>query len=142
MTFIDYSDQTDCPTPRRGQSTALRLSAPPACRGSASGMILKRSPQDEMSFIAAQTAARDWADKALELGQSGNTEQARGARIRAEACLAKMLALEAPGGRLKNDRPPTALARVKRRSPPADRQAAQLNNAALLTWPRLPMRGS
>jgi hypothetical protein len=142
MTLTDYSDQTGCPTSRRGQTVVLRSGAPPACRGSATGMILKPSPQDEVSFIAAQTAARDWADKALELGQSGNTEQARGARIRAEACLAKMLALEAQGGRLKNDKPPIALARLKRRSPPAERQAAQLNNAALLTWPRLPVPGS
>ena len=99
--------------------------------------ILHPSPADDVSFVAAQTAAREWADKALELGQAGDTEQARYARFHAEAWLVKMLALEAQDGRLKNDKLPIARPRAQRRSPPNERREAKLNNAALRIWPRL-----
>ena len=92
-----------------------------------------------MSFVAAQTAAREWADKALELGQVGDTEQARYARFRAEAWLVKMLTLEAQDGRLENDTLPIARPRPQRRSLSGETREAQLNNA-LRTWPRLRLR--
>jgi hypothetical protein len=108
-----------------GQALPLHLAA------------LHPPPADDVSFVAAQTAAREWADKALELGQAGDTEQARYARFRAEAWLVKMLAIEAQDGRLENDKLPIARPRAQRRSPPAERREAKLNNAALRTWPRL-----
>jgi hypothetical protein len=97
-------------------------------------------PADDVSFVAAQTAAREWADKALDLGQAGDTEQARYARFRAEASLVKMLALEAHEGRLNHDKLPIARSRAQRRSPPRERQEVKLNNAALRSWPRSLLR--
>jgi hypothetical protein len=89
---------------------------------------------------AAQSAAREWADKALELGQVGDTEAARYAISRAEASLVKMLSLEAQGARLENDKFPVARLPVQRRLSSGESREAQLNNAALLTWPRLRLR--
>ena len=102
-------------------------------------MTLQPPPVDDMSLVAAQTAAREWADKALELGQVGDTEQARYARFRAEAWLVKMLALEAQNGRLQNDTFPIARPHPQRRSSSGENREAQLNNA-LRTWPRLRLR--
>jgi hypothetical protein len=99
-------------------------------------MILPQPLADDVSFVAAQTAAREWADKALVLGQAGDTDQARYARFRAEAWLVKMLTLEARDGRLESDKLPIARRRARRPSPPTERQEAKLNNAALRTWPR------
>jgi hypothetical protein len=99
-------------------------------------MILQPPPVDDVSFVAAQTAAREWADKALDFGQAGDTEQARYASFRAEASLVKMLAIEAQERRLKNDKLPIARSRARRPSPPHERRQAKLNNAALRTWPR------
>jgi hypothetical protein len=104
------------------------------------GMILQLPPADDVSFVAAQTAAREWADKALVLGQAGDTDQARYARFHAEAWLAKMLALEAQDGRLENDKLAIARPRAQHRAPPGERQEAKLNNAALRTWPRSRLR--
>jgi hypothetical protein len=113
-----------------GQALPLQLEAPPP------GMILPPPLADDVSFEAAQTAAREWADKALLLGQAGDTDRARYARIRAEAWLVKMLALEAHNGRLENDKLPIARPRTQRRAPLGERRDAKLNNAALRTWPR------
>src|SRR3984957_767604 len=99
------------PAARRRFETALGIygqSLPHISRPLHPGMILQPPPADDVSFVAAQTAAREWADKALDLGQAGDTEQARYARFRAEASLVKMLALEAQEGRLKNDKLPIA----------------------------------
>ena len=100
-------------------------------------MILQMPSAGDMSFVAAQTGAREWADKALVLGQAGDTDQARYARSRAEAWLVKMLAIEAQDLRLENDKLPIARPLAQRRSPPAERREAKLNNAALRIWPRL-----
>jgi hypothetical protein len=113
-----------------GQALPVQLEAPPP------GMILPPPLADDVSFAAAQTAAREWADKALLLGQAGDTDQARYARVRAEAWLVKMLALEAQIGRPENDKLPIARTRAQRRAPLGERRDAQLNNAALRTWPR------
>ena len=94
-----------------GQALPVQLEAPPP------GMILPPPLADDVSFEAAQTAAREWADKALLLGQAGDTDRARYARVRAEAWLVKMLALEAQIGRLRNDKLPIARPRAQRRSP-------------------------
>jgi len=126
----------------------LRLEAAPATSGRAlalhfaaphPGMILQPPPPDDMSFVAAQTAAREWADKALVLAEAGDTDQARYARLQAEAWVVKMLALEAQGVRPENDKPPNARLRAQRRSFSAERQAGKLNNAALRTWSRSPL---
>jgi hypothetical protein len=103
-------------------------------------MILQPPSADDVTFVAAQTAARAWADKALDLGQASDTEQARYARFRAEASLVEMLALEAQEGRLKNDKLPIAPSRAQHRSPPRERRELKLNNAALRTWPRSLLR--
>ena len=113
-----------------GQALPAYL-APPHPR-----MILQPPLTDDVSFVAAQTAAREWANKALDLGQAGDTEQARYATLRAEASLVKMLALEAQEGRLENDKLPIACSRAQRRSPPRERRELKLNNAALRSWPR------
>jgi hypothetical protein len=112
------------------QALPEQLEAPPP------GMILPPPLADDVSFEAAQTAAREWADKALLLGQAGDTDRARYARVRAEAWLVKMLALEAQNGRLENDKLPIARPRAQRRAPLGERRDAKLNNAALRTWPR------
>jgi hypothetical protein len=117
-----------------GQAVPRHLAAPNP------DMILQLPPAGDVSFVAAQTAAREWADKALVLGQAGDTDQARFARFRAEAWLVKMLAIEAQDGRLENDKLPIARPRAQRRSPPEERQEAKLNNAALRTWPRSRLR--
>ena len=117
-----------------GQSLPLHLAA------AHPGMILQPPPADDVSFVAAQTAAREWADKALVLGQAGDTDQARYARFRAEAWLVKMLAIEARDERLENDKLPIARPRAQRRPPPGERREAKLNNAALRTWPRSLLR--
>jgi hypothetical protein len=57
-------------------------------------MTLLHRAGNGVSFVDAQAAAREWADKALDLAQAGDTERARYAIFRAEACLVKMLALE------------------------------------------------
>ena len=95
---------------------------------------------DPVSFVTAQAAAREWADKALDLGQVGDTEQARHARFRAEAWLGKMLAIEAQDGTRERHELPVARPRVQRRSPPGESREANLNNSALRTWPRLRLR--
>jgi hypothetical protein len=99
-------------------------------------MLLQMPSDGDVSFVAAQTGAREWADKALVLGQAGDTDQARYARFRAEAWLVKMLAIEAQIGTLENDKLPIARPRGQRHSPPRERQEAKLNNVALRTWPR------
>jgi hypothetical protein len=103
-------------------------------------MILQLPPAGDVSFVAAQTAAREWADKALVLSQAGDTDRARYARFRAEAWLVKMLAIEAQDGRLESDKLPIARPRAQRRSPPAARHEPKLNNAALRPWPRSRLR--
>ncbi len=103
-------------------------------------MIRRPPPEEIVSFVTAQTAAREWADKALELGQIGDTEQARYARFRAEAWLVKMLAIEAEDGRRESQQLPNARPRAQRRLPPGENRDAILNNAALRTWPRLRLR--
>jgi len=113
-----------------GQALPLHLAAPRP------GTILQPPLADDVSFVAARTAAREWADKALDLGQAGDTEQARHARFRAEAWLVKMLALEAQDGRLGSDKVPIPRSRAQRRSPVDEQRSAKLNNAALRTWPR------
>jgi hypothetical protein len=102
------------------------------------GMILQMPPPDDVSFVAAQTAARAWADKALVLAQGGDTEQARYARLQAEAWLVKMLALETVVGKLENKELPKARPRIQRRSPLAERREGKLNNCALRAWSRSP----
>jgi hypothetical protein len=113
-----------------GQAVPRHLAAPNP------DMILQLPLANDMSFVAAQTGAREWADKALLLGQAGDTDQARYARFRAEAWLGKMLALEAQIGRLESDKLPIARPRGQRRAPLGERRDAKLNNAALRTWPR------
>jgi hypothetical protein len=110
-----------------GQALPRHLAAPNP------DMILQLPPAGDVSFVAAQTAAREWADKALDLGQAGDTDRARYARFRAEAWLVKMLAIEAQEARLENDRLPIARPRIQRRSPPNKRREAKLNSAALRT---------
>jgi hypothetical protein len=87
-----------------------------------------------VSFVAAQTAAREWADKALTLGQAGDTDQSRHARLRAEAWLVKMLDIEAQDERLENGKlpitRPITRSSARRRAP----RAEGLNNDALRTW--------
>jgi hypothetical protein len=117
-----------------GQAPPRHLAAPNP------DMFLHLPLADDMSFVAAQTGAREWADKALALGQAGDTDQARYARFRAEAWLVKMLAIEAQDSRLQNDKLPIARPRAQRRSLPEERQEAKLNNAALRTWPRSRLR--
>jgi hypothetical protein len=117
-----------------GQAPPQHLAAPNP------DMLLQLPSAGDVSFVAAQTGAREWADKALVLGQAGDTDQARHARFRAEAWLVKMLAIEAQDGRLENDKLPIARPRAQRRSPPRERQEAKLNNAALRTWPRSRLR--
>ncbi len=92
---------------------------------------------DAVSFVTAQTAAREWADKALDLGQVGDTEEARHARFRAEAWLVKMLAIEAQDGARERHELPVARPRAQRPSLPGRSRKANLNNSALRTWPRL-----
>jgi hypothetical protein len=103
-------------------------------------MILEPFLADGVSFVAAQTAAREWADKALDFGQAGDTEQARYARFRAEAWLVKMIALEAQDGKLENVKLPLAHPRAQRRAPLEERRQANLNNAPLRAWPRSRLR--
>ena len=103
------------------------------------GMILPQPLADDVSLAAARTAAREWADKALVLGQAGDTDQARHARFRAEAWLVKMLALEAQDGRFVSNKLPIARLGAPRRSPPKERRGATLNNAALRAWTRSPL---
>jgi hypothetical protein len=92
---------------------------------------------DAVSFVTAQNAAREWADKALDLGQLGDTEQARHARFRAEAWLLKMLAIEAQDGMRERHELPVARPRAQRRSLPGKSREANPNNPALRSWPRL-----
>jgi hypothetical protein len=126
------------PTARRRFETAVGIycQALPHLVAPHPGMVLQPPSADDVTFVAAQTAARAWADKALHLGQAGDTEQARYARFRAEASLVEMLALEAQEGRLKNDKLPIAPSR----SPPRERRELKLDNAALRTWPRSLLR--
>ena len=127
------------PAARRRFETALGIygrGLPPYVAAPHTGMILQPPSADDVSFVAAQTAAREWANRALDLGQAGDTEEARYARFRAEASLVKMLALEAQEGRFSNDKLPIACSRVQRRSPPRERREVKLNNAALRSWPR------
>jgi hypothetical protein len=103
-------------------------------------MLLQMPSAGDLSFVAAQTGAREWADKALVLGQAGDTDQARYARFHAEAWLVKMLAIEAQDLRLANDKLPIARPGAQRRSSPRERPKAKLNNDALRTWPRSRLR--
>jgi hypothetical protein len=101
--------------------------------------VIPQPPQaDPVSFVTAQAGAREWADKALDLGQVGDTEQARHARFRAEAWLGKMLAIEeAQDGTRERHELPVARPRARRRSLPGETRDANLNNSALRSWPRL-----
>ena len=96
--------------------------------------ILQPPTEGDVSFVAAQTAAREWADKALTLGQAGDTDQSRHARLRAEAWLVKMLDIEAQDERLENGKlpitRPITRSSARRRAP----RAEGLNNDALRTW--------
>src|ERR1700679_825969 len=92
-----------------GQELPMHLTAPRP-------HMTSQLPQaDAVSFVTAQTAAREWADKALDLGQVGDTEQARHARFRAEAWLLKMLAIEAQDG--SRERYELTVARPRARRP-------------------------
>jgi hypothetical protein len=113
-----------------GQALPLHLAAPHP------GMILQPSPADDVSLVAAQTAARTWADKAFDLAQAGDTEQSRYAVFRAEAWLVKMLDLETRDASPPTAKLPVVRRRVQRRSPPEERREAKLNNATLRTWQR------
>ncbi len=124
----------EAPLGTYGQALPLPVAAPHP------GMIPQPPLVDDLSFVDAQTAAREWADKALALGQAGDTDQARYATFRAEAWLVKMLALEAQDSRLENDKLLIARPRAQRRSPPRERREAKLNNIALRTWPRSHLR--
>ena len=103
-------------------------------------MLLQMPSAGDLTSVAAQTGAREWADKALVLGQAGDTDQARYARSRAEAWLVKMLAIEARDLRLENDKLTLARPGAQRRSSPRERPEAKLNNDALRTWPRSRLR--
>ncbi|MEP7243802.1 MAG: hypothetical protein ABI885_08955 [Gammaproteobacteria bacterium] len=50
---------------------------------------------DSASLTEAQTKAREWADRALELSDAGELEQARVAEVHAEIWLTRMLKIEA-----------------------------------------------
>ena len=114
-----------------GEALPVRLTAPRP-------RMTPQPPQaDAVSFLTAQTAAREWADKALDLGQAGDTEQARDARFRAEAWLVKMLAIEAQDGTRERHELPVAGPRAQRSSLPGKSREANLNNSALRSWPRL-----
>jgi hypothetical protein len=117
-----------------GQAPPRHLAAP------SPHMILQMPSAGDLSFVAAQAGAREWADKALVLGQAGDTDQARHARSRAEAWLVKMLAIEAQDLRLENDKLPIARPGAQRRSSARESQEGKLNNAALRTWPRSRLR--
>jgi hypothetical protein len=114
-----------------GQAPPRHLAAPNP------DMILQMPSVGDLSFVAAQTGAREWADKALILGQAGDTDQARYARLRAEAWLVKMLAIEAKDLRLANDKLQIGRPGAQRRSSPRQRPEVKLNNDALGMWPRL-----
>jgi hypothetical protein len=134
-----HTNNTAINAAARRRGTALGTygqALPPYLAPPHPGMVLQPPLTDDVSFVAAQTAAREWANKALDLGQAGDTEQARYATLRAEASLVKMLALEAQEGRLENDKLPIACSRAQRRSPPRERRELKLNNAALRSWPR------
>ena len=50
---------------------------------------------DSASHTEAQSKAREWADRALELSDAGELEQARVAEVHAEIWLTRMLKIEA-----------------------------------------------
>ncbi len=114
-----------------GQALPMHLAAPRP-------HMTPPPPQaDAVSFVTAQAAAREWADKALDLGQVGDTEQARHARFRAEAWVVKMLAIEAQDGTRERHELPVACSRAQRPSLPGKSREGKLNNSALRSWPRL-----
>jgi hypothetical protein len=80
--------------------------------------IVPSEPIHKSAFAAAQSKAREWAEKAIDLYQVGDIEQARHAARQAEVWLARMGALEAglrsePRSTIE---PESCLARSERRS--------------------------
>jgi hypothetical protein len=66
----------------------------------------------EPTFEEAQSKAREWADKAIDLYQVGNLEQTRHAARQAQVWLARMRASEAASRRQPLSTPAGALMRL------------------------------
>ncbi len=75
--------------------------------GDAQANLTQHAP-GSATFVEAQGQAREWADRSLELSQSGDIEQANLAERRASAWLATMLDIES---RLTAAAPPPAKAK-------------------------------
>ena len=55
---------------------------------------IARNAADRESFVEAQDKAREWADRSIDLSQSGDIEQANQAELYAAAWLSRMLDIE------------------------------------------------
>ena len=99
---------------------------------------IAQSASDRESFIEAQDKVREWADRSIELSQSGDTEQANQAERCAAAWLSTMLRIES---RTTAEAPSPArakpLARIAgRKDRRVSESEARGNNATLRAWRR------
>jgi hypothetical protein len=102
---------------------------------SGSHVSIARNAADDESFVKAQDKAREWADRSIDLSQSGDIEQATQAERYATAWLSRMLDIES-----RTLAEPLSPARTK---PLAARKKRQVtgselsgNNATLRAWRR------
>ena len=106
------------------------------------GALLDDQPRFDASFMKAQSEARKWADRAIELTQAGRVDQAVCAERQAELWLRKMAAIESqvsepPAiGASQPTRGPNGSARQLRRRSHTMPSGTSTNNAALLAWVR------
>jgi hypothetical protein len=90
------------------------------------------------AFAEAQSNARRWADRSMDLSQSGDTEGASHAARLAAGWVARMRDIEA--GMVDETRSPRAAKlssrKVTREHPGLDGSAASENNVTLRAWSR------
>jgi hypothetical protein len=93
----------------------------------------------EPTFVGSQSKAREWADKAIDLYQIGDIEQARQAVRQAEVWLARMHTFEGRfrGKRRSSGERPIRTAHTERRTEDPSRAAMSLFSSY-----RVPARGS
>ncbi len=89
-----------------------------SARANKAEAIVSPEPIHKPARTEAQSKAREWADKAIDLYQVGDIEQARHAARQAEVWLARMGALEAalPSEPRSAIEPESCTARTERRS--------------------------
>jgi len=96
---------------------------------------IARNAADRESFVEAQDKAREWADRSIDLSQSGDIEQANQAELYAAAWLSRMLDIESRT-LAETPLPPRAKLVTTRKKRRVSASELSGNNATLRAWRR------